>query len=88
MHHRDGGRDPTELLDSAQQVFYRPTGACHTSGNHPSQPVMCGSFSSGLLLTSPRSLTHGFLSYKGRLVGLYLVRVILGEACEEAPEPR
>ncbi len=42
MHHRDGGPDPTELLDSAQQVFHRPTGACHTSGNHPSQPVMCG----------------------------------------------
>ncbi len=31
MHHWDGGPDPTELLDSAQQVFHRPTGACHTS---------------------------------------------------------
>jgi len=25
------GRDPTELVVSAQQVFHRPTGACHTT---------------------------------------------------------
>ena len=42
MHHRDGGPDPTELLDSAQPVIHRPTGACHTSRHHPSQPVMGG----------------------------------------------
>jgi len=40
MHHRDGGPDPTELELTAQQVIHRPTGACHTSHNHPSQPVM------------------------------------------------
>ena len=42
MHHRDGGPDPTELELTAQQVFHRPTGACHTSPNYPSQPVMGG----------------------------------------------
>ena len=42
MHHRDGGPDPTQLVDSAQQVFHRPTGACHTSRKYPSQPVMGG----------------------------------------------
>ncbi len=40
MHHRDGGPDPTELELTAQQVFHRPTGACHTSPKYPSQPVM------------------------------------------------
>jgi len=39
-NHRDGGSDPTELLDSAQPVIYRPTGGHHTNHNHHSQPVM------------------------------------------------
>ncbi len=39
QHHRDGGRDLTELELTAHPVFHRSTGACHTS---PSQPVMCG----------------------------------------------
>ena len=50
MHHRDGGRDPTELELTAQQVIHRPTGACHTSRNYPSQPVMGGGFRSILVL--------------------------------------
>jgi hypothetical protein len=36
----NGGPDPTELLDSAQQVIHRPTGARHTSPTYPSQPFM------------------------------------------------
>ena len=39
MHHRDGGPDPKSSR-SAQLVFHRPTGACHTSHNHPSQPEL------------------------------------------------
>jgi len=42
MHHRDGGPDPTELLDSAQQVFDRPTGACHTSHIIPPSRLFAG----------------------------------------------
>jgi len=40
MHHGDGGPDPTELALIVQQVLHRPTGACHTSRNYPSQPDM------------------------------------------------
>ena len=46
MHHRDGGRDPTELPHTAQPVLHRPTGACHTPADYPSQPVMGGDPSS------------------------------------------
>ena len=42
QHHRDGGRDPTELLDSAQQVFHCPTGACHTSHIIPPSRLCAG----------------------------------------------
>jgi hypothetical protein len=42
--HRDGGTDPTELIKTARQVIYRPTGACNTNTalHHPTQPDMRG----------------------------------------------
>ena len=33
--HRNGGTDPTELLESARLVLYRLSGACNTAKNHP-----------------------------------------------------
>ncbi len=54
MHHRDGGPDPTELPLTVQQVFHRPTGACHTSLKYPSQPVMGGVL--GLLIGHKASI--------------------------------
>ena len=35
MHHRDGGPNPTELEQSAQPVFHRPTGACQPANIIP-----------------------------------------------------
>jgi hypothetical protein len=36
--HRDGGTDPTELLESAQPGNRRPNGACNTALHHAAQP--------------------------------------------------
>ena len=44
MHHRDGGPDPTELVISAQQVFHRSTGACHTSHIIPPSRLCAADF--------------------------------------------
>jgi hypothetical protein len=38
--HRDGGKDPTALLDPARLVIYRPTGTSNIGLRHPSQPGM------------------------------------------------
>ena len=55
-NHRDGGRDPTELADSAQPAnTARPVGR-HTSRKYPSQPVMGGSSPSDQGLRSVREL--------------------------------
>ena len=62
-HHRDGGRDPTELTSTAQPVLHRPTGACHTNRTILPQPVMGGvgwwSSASSPLLDVPSSHMSG-----------------------------